>query len=132
MPAGQVPEQYHDILESRTLGHLATITAEGRPEVNPIWFLWDGEQVLISVKAETKKYRNLRRDPRLAISMLDAANPQRYLEIRGEVVAFERYDTLDFVNQLSQKYTGADFLYGHAGEERYKLTIRADSWTGQG
>ena len=42
MPAGQVPARYFDILESTTLGHLATVNAEGRPEVNPVWFLWDG------------------------------------------------------------------------------------------
>jgi PPOX class probable F420-dependent enzyme len=98
---------------------------------NPVWFLWDGELVLLSVKEETKKYRNLRRDPHLAISFLDLANPQRYVEIRGEAIAFELYETLEFVNLLAHKYTGADFQHGHAGERCYKLTIRVDGWTGQ-
>ena len=132
MPKGPVPPAYYDILESTTLGHLATVDASGRPEVNPVWFLWDGDHVLLSVKEETKKYRNLQRDPRAAISFLDPADPQRYVEIRGEVVAFELYETLDFVNLLARKYTGADFQHGHAGERRYKLTIRVDAWTGQG
>lgn len=131
MPTGPVPAQYHDILESPTLGHLGTIDAEGRPEVNPVWFLWDGEHVLISVKAETKKLRNLRRDPHVAISFPNRADQDRYVEIRGQVIAFERYETLDFVNQLARKYTGADFRHGHAGQERYKLTVRVDSWTAQ-
>ena len=131
MPNAPVPDRFHDLLESTTLGHLATVDGDGRPEVNPVWFLWDGEHVLISVRASTRKYRNLRRDPRLAMSLLDGNNPQRYVELRGEVVAFERYDDLTFVNQLSRKYTGGDYQYGHAGEERYKLTIRVDAWTGQ-
>jgi PPOX class probable F420-dependent enzyme len=131
MPNAPVPDRFHDLLESTTLGHLATVDGDGRPEVNPVWFLWDGEHVLISVRASTRKYRNVRRDPRVAMSLLDARNPQRYVEVRGEVVAFQRYDDLTFVNQLSRKHTGVDYQYGHAGEERYKLTIRVDSWTGQ-
>lgn len=132
MPQGHVPAPYRDILESTTLGHLATVDARGRPEVNPVWFLWDGEQIQLSVKEETKKYRNLRRDPHVAISFPDPANPQRYVEIRGEVTSFELYETLDFVHLLARKYTGADFRHGHAGERRYKLTVRVDAWTAQG
>jgi PPOX class probable F420-dependent enzyme len=131
MPNGPVPAQYHDILASTTLGHLATVDEQGRPQVNPVWFLWDGERVLLSIRESAKKYRNLRRDPHLAISFLDPARPDRYLEIRGEVVEFELYLTLDFVNQLARKYTGADYTGGFAGERRYKATVRLDSWTGQ-
>lgn len=132
MPRGPVPAQYHDILQSTTLGHLATIDAAGRPEVNPVWFLWDCEHLLLSVKEETKKYRNLRRDPHLAISFSDPGNPERYLEIRGEVTDFELYETLDFVNLLARKYRGSDAQYGQPGERRYKLTIQVNGWTAQG
>jgi PPOX class probable F420-dependent enzyme len=131
MPNGPVPARFHDILESTTLGHLATIGPQGSPQVNPVWFLWDGEHVLLSVRASAQKYRNLRRDPRVAISFLDPANPQRYVEIRGEVIEFELYLTLDFVNQLARKYIGADYTLGQAGEERYRVTVRVDGWTGQ-
>src|SRR5262245_66114984 len=131
MPRGPVPERNHTILKSRTLGHLATIDEKGRPQVNPVWFLWDGEHVLLSIRPETKKYKNLRIDPHLAMSFLDPLNPLHYVEIRGEVENWELYTTLDFVNLLARKYTGADFTAGHAGQERYKVTIRVDSWTGQ-
>jgi hypothetical protein len=130
MPKGTVPDEYTDILESTAYGHFATVAEDGRPEVNPVWILWDGEHVLVSVRAATKKYRNLRRDPRVAISFLDPEQPNRYLEIRGEVIAFERYDDLSFVNLLSRKYTGEDYSLA-VPEERYKLTIRVDAWTGQ-
>ncbi len=132
MPKGQIPAQYHDIMQSTTLGHLATLDAEGLPQVNPVWFLWDGEHVLMSVKANTQKYRNLRRNPHLAISFQDLTQRQRYVEIRGEVIDFELYEDLTFVNQLARKYTGADFQHGNAGEHRYKLTIKVNAWTGQG
>lgn len=131
MPAGPVPDHLTDILRSTALGHLATVDEQGRPQVNPVWFLWDGEHVLLSVKPETRKYRNLRRDPHVAISVLDPARSDRYVELRGEVITFELYEDLTFVNQLARKYTGADFQHGYPGEHRYKLTVKINSWTGQ-
>jgi PPOX class probable F420-dependent enzyme len=131
MPTCPVPDRFKDILQSTTLGHLATVDERGRPQVNPVWFLWDGEHVLPSVRAETKKLRNLRRDPRVAISFPDASRPNRYVELRGQVVAFELYQDLTFVNQLARKYTDADYQRGQPGKHRYKLTIQVESWTGQ-
>jgi PPOX class probable F420-dependent enzyme len=131
MPNGPVPARFHDILESTTLGHLATIDERGRPQVNPVWFLWDGEHVMLSIKPVAKKYQNLRNDPHVAMSFVDPSRPERYVEIRGEVINFELYENLNFVNQLAQKYTGADFKHGYPGEHRYKVTIRVNSWTGQ-
>lgn len=131
MPKGPVPERYCDILDSKVLGHLATVDPNGRPQVNPVWFLWDGEHVLLSVKPETSKYRNMRANPNVAISFSDLSRPERYLEIRGTVVELELFDNLSWVNQLARKYTGAEFTQGADGEHRYKVTIRVDSWTGQ-
>jgi PPOX class probable F420-dependent enzyme len=132
MPKGEVAESYRDIFESRALGHLATIGSDGRPQVNPVWYISDGRYVYLSVKPETVKYRNLRANPAVAMSIEDPANPVRYLEVRGEVVAFELFDTLVWVNELARKYTGAGFNHGKDGEHRYKVTIRVDSWTAQG
>jgi PPOX class probable F420-dependent enzyme len=100
-------------------------------ERNRVWFLWDGEHILLSIRASAQKYRNLRRDPRVAISFLDLSNPGRYVEIRGEAIEFTLFLTLDFVNQLARKYTGADYTRGVAGEERYRVTVRVDGWSGQ-
>ena len=132
MPKGAVLERYRDILASTALGHLATVGPDGRPQINPVWFLSDGRSVYLSVKPETAKYRNLRANPSVAMSVGDLTRPNRYVEVRGEVVGFELFDTLAWVNQLARKYTGADFTAGSDGEHRYKVTIRVDSWTAQG
>ena len=101
MPTGEVPERYRDILESTALGHLATIGLDGQPQVNPVWFLADGHSVNLSVKPETAKYRNLRANPAVAMSVGDLVRPDRYVEVRGEVVAFERFETLAWVGSWS-------------------------------
>jgi len=100
--------------------------------LNRVWFLSDGQAVYLSVKPETAKYRNLRANPSVAMSVVDLERPDRYVEIRGEVVGFELFETLAWVNELARKYTGADFTGGTDGEPRYKVTIRVDAWTGQG
>jgi PPOX class probable F420-dependent enzyme len=130
MPQPPIPSEFDVLLASKALAHLATIDADGKPNVNPVWFLWDGTSVLLSVLEETGKYRNLRANPRVALSISNPDEPMRYLEIRGEVTAFELYEDLTFVNQLALKFTGTEYTRGQAGQRRYKLTIHVDRWTG--
>lgn len=132
MPTGPLPASYLDLIAVPVLGHLATVSSANRPQVNPVWFLCDGTQLLLSIKPETAKFRNLKANPAMALSILDPKDSHRYLELRGTVTEFELYRTLEFVNQLARKYTGADFTDGRDGEERYKVTVRIDSWTAAG
>ncbi|HEU0164765.1 MAG TPA: PPOX class F420-dependent oxidoreductase [Thermomicrobiales bacterium] len=131
MPKGPVPAKFHPLLESAALAHLATIGANGHPQVNPIWFLWRGESIQFGVKDGTAKLENIRRDPHVALSILDRDDPGHYVELRGEVTGIELYLDLSLVNELARKYTGEDFTGGKVGEPRYRLTMRVDSWTGQ-
>lgn len=131
MPNGPIPERFHMILERTTVGHLATIGHDGRPQVNPVWFLWNGQNVLLSVKAETVKCRNLRRNPHVAITFTDPTDSRHYIEIRGEVIDFELYRDLTFVNRLARIYTGRDMPASADSKDRYKLTVQVDGWTGQ-
>ena len=132
MPKAPVPERLHDLLKIRALGHLASVDSNNRPQVNPVWFIWDGDRILLSMKAETQKHRNLRANPYVAISVSDPANPARYLEVRGKVVDFELFENLSWVNQLARKYTGADYAFGSDGEQRFKVSVEIESWTAQG
>lgn len=132
MPKGPIPSTLIDLLERPLLGHLATVSASGYPQVNPVWFLWEADRLLMSIRPETAKYRNLRARPYLALSILDPNDSHRYLELRGHVESFERYTTLVFVNRIAHKYTGADFTGGVDGEERFKISAVVDTWTSAG
>ncbi|MCC6945209.1 MAG: hypothetical protein IT335_11570, partial [Thermomicrobiales bacterium] len=70
-------------------------------------------------------------NPAVAMSILDPATASRYLEMRGEVIEFELYETLEWVNHLARTYTGAEFTGGSDGQQRYKVVVRVDAWTGQ-
>jgi PPOX class probable F420-dependent enzyme len=132
MPRGPLPTSHLDLLTSRTIAQLATVDSGNRPQVNPVWFLWDDDKLFLSIKPNTVKFRNLQANPAAALSILDSKDSFRYLELRGRVAKFELYTTLEFVNLLAHKYTGADFTGGRDGEERYKVTIQIDSWTAAG
>jgi PPOX class probable F420-dependent enzyme len=132
MPKGPLPESHLDLLSSPILAHLATVDGSGRPQVNPVWFLWTDGRLLLSIKPETAKYRNLRNNPYAALSIVDPRDSFRYLELRGRVIDFELFTTFDFVNLLARKYTGHDFTAGRSGEERYRVTIEIETWTAQG
>jgi PPOX class probable F420-dependent enzyme len=132
MPSLPVPDAYLPLLTEPVLGHLATINPEGAPEVNPVWFLWQDGQILISVQGRTRKYRNMRENSHVALSIVDPNDPYRYLELRGKVADLKLYTDLSFVNLLARKYTGADYGADSVpGIERYRVTILVDRWTGQ-
>lgn len=65
------------------------------------------------------------------MSIVGPANLHHYLELRGAVGQFDLYRTLDFVNRLFRKYPGQPMNPEEDGQERYRLTVEIDSWTGQ-
>jgi Pyridoxamine 5'-phosphate oxidase len=65
-----IPEGYEELLGSTALAHVATKGPHGEPQSNPIWFDWDGEQLILPVRAR-QKYRNLNRDPRISLSLVN-------------------------------------------------------------
>lgn len=122
-PNGSViPASHHDLLADPLIAHLATTRPYGEPQSVPVWFDWDGTHVLIAVGPGSQKYRNTQRDPRLALSIIDPANPARYLEVRGRVVAVDPDLDGTRLRAIVRKYTGADELPG-LDEERVILVI---------
>ena len=112
-----IPEAYKDLLETTALAHIATIGPDGAPQSTPVWFDWDGEHLLFSQTTDRQKYRNLKRDPRIAISIVDPANPYRYLEIRGVVTKIEEDPERAFINSMAKKYMGQD-VYPYRPEDK--------------
>ncbi|MDP8948146.1 MAG: PPOX class F420-dependent oxidoreductase [Actinomycetota bacterium] len=113
-----IPESYQDLPGSTALAHVATIGPKGEPQSNPVWFHWDGEHVRFSQTKTRQKYRNLNRDPRIALSIVDPDDPFRYLEIRGAVERIEE---------------DADLAFNHRpGDERVVVLVRPERTTKMG
>ena len=128
-----IPEQLSDLLESKALAHVATIGPKGEPQVNPVWFGWDGQHLLFSQTTTRQKYRNVRRDPRIALSIVDPENPGRYLEVRGRVVEVRPDPDKAFIDQMARKYLGVErYLWSPPGEERVVVVVEPERTTQMG
>lgn len=108
MPTEAIPSSHADILSQPAIAHLASLGPEGEPQIHPVWFLWEDEQVKISTTTDRQKYRNLQRDPRAAVVILDLESPYRYLELRGEVVEVEEDPEKALIDRLAKLYLDAD------------------------
>ncbi|QYJ14296.1 hypothetical protein Rxycam_00092 [Rubrobacter xylanophilus DSM 9941] len=128
-----IPGSHRDLLKSRALAHVATIGPKGEPQCNPVWFDWDGEYIKFSQTTARQKYRNVRRDPRVALSIVDPENPYRYLEIRGVVEKIEDDPDYSFINAMAKKYLGVDeYPYHQPGDERVVVHVRPKHTTHMG
>lgn len=120
-----IPEKYADLLQSKALADIATIGPDGEPQNNPVWFGEQDGNILFSQTKTRQKYLNLQRDPRIAISIVDPANPYRYLEIRGVVERVDEDPDNAFINSMAKKYIDQDeYPWHQPGDERVVIVVR--------
>jgi PPOX class probable F420-dependent enzyme len=128
-----IPEKYQDLLEKPAFGNLGTLMKDGSPQVTPVWVDYDGKYVRVNSAKGRVKDKNVRRDPRVSISLQDPANPYRYLEIRGRVVEITEKDADDHINKLSQKYLGKPvYPFRQPGEVRVTYKIEPEKVSSMG
>lgn len=97
------------LIHGTRTGKLATVRADGRPHVTPIWFVLDGDDLIFTTGAGTVKGRNLRRDPRAAIVVDDERPPFSYVRVDGVCEIDEDPDALrDWATRIGGRYMGAD------------------------
>ncbi len=135
MPSGTqvIPGQLMNLLDSTALAHVATVGPKGEPQVNPVWFGWDGSKIRFSQTTTRQKKKNIEREPRIALSIVDADNPYRYLEVRGKVVDIEADPDNAFINAMAKKYMGVDVYPWHnPGDERVVIVIEPERTTAMG
>lgn len=126
----QIPEKFHDILHSKALAFVATIGPKGEPQNNPVWFDWDGTHLLFSQTKARQKYRNVQREPRVSMTIVDPENPYRYLEVRGTVARINDDPDMAFIDAMAKKYLGQDtYPYHQPGDERVVVVVEPEHIT---
>jgi PPOX class probable F420-dependent enzyme len=107
MPAS-IPEKYRDLFQKPAFGVLATLMPDGQPQVTPVWVdLQDGHVIVNSAKGRQKD-KNIERDPRVTITVIDPTNPYRYVEIRGRVDETTQEGADTHIDKMAKKYLGKD------------------------
>jgi PPOX class probable F420-dependent enzyme len=123
----EIPEEAVHLLEGLHLAHVGTINADGSPQVTPVWVDHDGETILINTATGRVKERNLKRDPRISISIVDADNPYQPLTIRGRVIEMTQSGADAHIDALSKRYIDEDpYPFRRPGEERVLVRIRPE------
>jgi PPOX class probable F420-dependent enzyme len=105
-----LPAEVRELLQARNFAHLATTLPDGSPHSVPVWVGVEGDHVVFFTQPGSRKARNLARDPRVAISLVDLENPYRGAHLRGRVAGtVEGEEALEIIDRLARKYTGAPF-----------------------
>ncbi len=106
--AAIIPQQFRDLLTKKAFASLATVMADGSPQVTPVWFDFDGTHLRVNSAKGRVKDRNMRRNGRVALSIMDPENPYRHLAIRGRVEEITEAGADAHIDSLSKKYLGQD------------------------
>jgi len=123
-----IPETHTELLTTKkAFAQLATLNADGSPQVTPVWVDFDGAHVLINTAKGRVKANNLAREPRVAIALSDPDNPYRYLGIQGKVVEMTEEGGDAHIDKMAKKYLGKDsYPYRTPGEVRIIVKIAPD------
>ncbi|GAB1336361.1 hypothetical protein ACE1SV_29510 [Streptomyces sp. E-15] len=110
MPAA-LSDRLKSLLDGKVFIVVGTVQPDGSPQMSPVWVKRDGDSLLFSTTVDRRKYKNLRRDPRVTVVVVDPEQPYEYAEIRGTADTTTEGGQ-DLIDELSVKYTGkkyADF-----------------------
>ena len=128
-----IPEKYKDLFQKRAFASLGTIMPDGRPQVTPVWCDFDGEHVIFNSARGRQKDKNVRRDARVAVTLIDPDNPYRYLEVRGRVDEITQEGAEKHIDKMAKKYLDKDkYPFAQPGEQRVLLKITPQKFSTMG
>ena len=107
---------------------MATLGPTGEPQTQPVWYTWDGERLSFSTIKRRQKYKNLTRDPRIAVSITDSDGPYRNIELRGQAEIIDD-PTGELINKRPVRYTGTEFREADPSTERVIIRFAPDRVT---
>jgi PPOX class probable F420-dependent enzyme len=112
------------LFEDKNLAFVATLMKDNSPQITHTWIdLVDGI-IIVNTAEERVKQKNVSRDPRVAISIVDNKNPYNMVSIRGKVIEQTTQDADKHIDKMAKKYLGVDkYPFGMPGEKRILLKI---------
>jgi PPOX class probable F420-dependent enzyme len=121
-----IPDSHRDLLDAQ-FATLATLGADGGPQLTEVWFLHEDGELKISLNTSRLKTKNLRKRAQCSLFLLDVSNPYRYVDVRGRA-RLEPDDDYAFADKVGAKYGGADLRdHDGPGDSRVVVTIEPDN-----
>jgi len=119
----QLTELAKSLIDGKNLASVATVMPDGSPQVAPVWVEREGDIVLINTTVRRQRYRNLKRDPRVALCVFDMANIYSKVLIRGKAIEITKEGAEEGIDRLSMKYNGRRYPDHRADEPRVVVKI---------
>ena len=120
-----LPQPLKSLLEDKAFGHVVTVTATGRPRVTMVWMDVDGDEVIFNTAEGRKKVQDLRRDPRVSVSVQDLNNSQAYAVFHGKV-RITTDGARAHIDKLTKRFLGIDQYPGPPEETRLIVRISVE------
>ena len=125
-----LPDAVRELLQQPSPTVVTTLLPDGSPHATEVWVDVDGDQVLVNSVDTHRKVRNVRRDPRVALVVIDAADTSRHAALRGRVVEVTTDGAREHIEELSKRYTGEPYPW-YGGRDQTRVILRIDvDWTG--
>jgi PPOX class probable F420-dependent enzyme len=122
-----LPQGLKDMLNDKVFAHLTTLMPDGSPQASPVWVDVEGDEIVINTAENRVKDKNMKRDPRVAISVTAIDNPYKAFMIRGRVTRHTTQGGDAHIDKLAKKYMGVDsYPLRNAAETRIIYRITAD------
>ncbi len=119
-------EHAKTLIDGKNFACVATLMPDGSPQVATVWVERDGDVVVINATTTRQRYRNLKRDPRVALCVYELANPYSQVMIRGKAVHITKKGAEDHIDKLSMKYHGRKYNYHSTEHPRVIIRIEPD------
>jgi len=127
-----LPQSVKKILQDKAYGHVVTFNAEGKPQLTMVWVDGEGDEVLFNTADGRLKPKNLRRDPRVIISVQDHNDPQSYMVFHGRASVTES-GADEHIDTLARRFLGVDkYPFRQPGEKRLLVRVKVDRIGGYG
>ena len=126
MPRAPLPENLVEFLKQPHAAVIATVRSDGAPYSAATWYDWEGGKVLVNMDFERLRLSHMRRDPRVAITVLDITDWYRAVTVLGRVVELHDDDGLADIDRLSMRYRGEP--YWNRDRKRVTALIEPEFW----
>jgi PPOX class probable F420-dependent enzyme len=124
----QLTKKAKEIIDGKNFGSIATLMHDNSPQVTPVWIDREDNLILVNTALGRVKQKNITKDPRVAISIVDQQNPYTMVSIRGRVIAQIEQGAEDHIDTLAKKYLGQDkYTWRQPGEKRVILKIQPET-----
>ena len=131
--AAVLSEKARALIARPLLASLATLNPDGSPQITPLWIDLDGDDVVFNTAQGRRKARNLERDARVAVTVIDPDDPYNVVAFQGTVTDVTTEGADAHIDALAKKYLGVDtYPMRREGEVRVRVTVRTDRIAMQG